>query len=330
MNTAVLAIISIVGIVTAILCSFAAITQTNIKRMLAYSTSAQLGLMFLAVGACSVSVAMVHLTAHSFIKAMLFLVAGIIIIAQNGNQDIKLMGGLRKKLPTATIAYLIGAFSLSGLLFAGFASKELILGNLLAGKHLIYATLFLVVAFMTAYYLFRAYFYIFEGENKSEDAVQFKTPDCLMNIVVGIFTLTVILLWFIFPKSDDILFKVISYLIGITAIVFAYVIYYNKTLVRRIPVIFDISYNGFYLDNLYLNFAKLYKKLARCFYLLDKYMFDAISYLFALNIRFLSWIFSKLQTGKVQSYLSYALLILMLSFGGLLLIYNLIVYFSEV
>ena len=151
-----------------------------------------------------------------------------------------------------------------------------------------------------------------------------------MNIVVGIFTLTVILLWFIFPKSDDILFKVISYLIGITAIVFAYVIYYNKTLVRRIPVIFDISYNGFYLDNLYLNFAKLYKKLARCFYLLDKYMFDAISYLFALNIRFLSWIFSKLQTGKVQSYLSYALLILMLSFGGLLLIYNLIVYFSEV
>ena len=330
MNTAVLAIISIVGIVTANLCSFAAITQTNIKRMLAYSTSAQLGLMFLAVGACSVSVAMVHLTAHSFIKAMLFLVAGIIIIAQNGNQDIKLMGGLRKKLPTATIAYLIGAFSLSGLLFAGFASKELILGNLLAGKHLIYATLFLVVAFMTAYYLFRAYFYIFEGENKSEDAVQFKTPDCLMNIVVGIFTLTVILLWFIFPKSDDILFKVISYLIGITAIVFAYVIYYNKTLVRRIPVIFDISYNGFYLDNLYLNFAKLYKKLARCFYLLDKYMFDAISYLFALNIRFLSWIFSKLQTGKVQSYLSYALLILMLSFGGLLLIYNLIVYFSEV
>lgn len=330
MNTAVLAIISIVGIVTAILCSFAAITQTNIKRMLAYSTSAQLGLMFLAVGACSVSVAMVHLTAHSFIKAMLFLVAGIIIIAQNGNQDIKLMGGLRKKLPTATIAYLIGAFSLSGLLFAGFASKELILGNLLAGKHLIYATLFLVVAFMTAYYLFRAYFYIFEGENKFEDAVQFKTPDCLMNIVVGIFTLTVILLWFIFPKFDDILFKVISYLIGITAIVFAYVIYYNKTLVRRIPVIFDISYNGFYLDNLYLNFAKLYKKLARCFYLLDKYMFDAISYLFALNIRFLSWIFSKLQTGKVQSYLSYALLILMLSFGGLLLIYNLIVYFSEV
>lgn len=328
LNSAVLTIIAVVGIVTAIICSISAISQTDIKKMLAYSTSAQLGLMFLALGACSITVTMIHLTAHSFIKAMLFLIAGIVIASQNGNQDIKLMGGLRTKLPTSAIAYLIGALSLSGLLFAGFASKDLILGNLLSGKHYVYATLFLIVAFMTAYYLFRAYFYIFEGENKSNN--QFKTPDVILNVIIGIFAIIIIFLWFIFPKSQDLLFKVITYIIGISAIAISYLVYANRGVIRKVPVIFDISYNGFYLDNIYLGVVKGYKRLSRIAYLIDKYVFDAISYLFALNIRFFSWILSKLQTGKVQSYLSYALLIIMLCFGGLLLIYNLIVYFSEV
>lgn len=330
LNSAVLIIIAVVGIVTAIICSISAISQTDIKKMLAYSTSAQLGLMFLALGACSITVTMIHLTAHSFIKAMLFLIAGIVIASQNGNQDIKLMGGLRTKLPTSAIAYLIGALSLSGLLFAGFASKDLILGNLLSGKHYVYATLFLIVAFMTAYYLFRAYFYIFEGENKSDEYSKFKTPDVILNIIVGIFAIIIIFLWFIFPKSQDLLFKVITYIIGISAIAISYLVYANRGVIRKVPVIFDISYNGFYLDNIYSGVVKGYKRLSRIAYLIDKYVFDAISYLFALNIRFFSWILSKLQTGKVQSYLSYALLIIMLCFGGLLLIYNLIVYFSEV
>lgn len=330
LNGAVLTIIAVVGIVTAIICSISAISQTDIKKMLAYSTSAQLGLMFLALGACSITVTMIHLTVHSFIKAMLFLIAGIVIASQNGNQDIKLMGGLRTKLPTSAIAYLIGALSLSGLLFAGFASKDLILGNLLSGKHYVYATLFLIVAFMTAYYLFRAYFYIFEGENKSDEYSKFKAPDVILNIIVGIFAIIIIFLWFIFPKSQDLLFKVITYIIGISAIAISYLVYANRGVIRKIPVMFDISYNGFYLDNIYLGVVKGYKRLSRIAYLIDKYVFDAISYLFALNIRFFSWILSKLQTGKVQSYLSYVLLIIMLCFGGLLLIYNLIVYFSEV
>lgn len=330
LNSAVLTIIAVVGIVTAIICSISAISQTDIKKMLAYSTSAQLGLMFLALGACSITATMIHLTAHSFIKAMLFLIAGVVITSQSGNQEIKLMGALRAKLPTSAIAYLIGALSLSGLLFAGFASKDLILGNLLSGKHYVYATLFLIVAFMTAYYLFRAYFYIFEGENKSEESSKFKTPDVILNIIVGIFAITIIFLWFILPKSQDLLFKVITYIIGISAITISYLVYANRGVIRKIPVIFDISYNGFYLDNIYSGVVKGYKRLSRIAYLIDKYVFDAISYLFALNIRFFSWVLSKLQTGKVQSYLSYALLIIMLCFGGLLLIYNLIVYFSEV
>lgn len=330
LNSIVLTIISIIGIITAIICSISAISQTDIKRMLAYSTSAQLGLMFLALGACSITVSMIHLTAHSFIKAMLFLIAGIVITSQNGNQDIKLMGGLRAKLPTAAISYLIGALSLSGLLFAGFASKDLILGNLLAGKHYIYATTFLIIAFLTAYYLFRAYFYIFEGENRNESPNDFKVPDINLNIIVGIFAIAIIFLWFIFPKSQDMLFKVISYIIGITAISVAYLVYASKGVIRKIPFAFELSYNGFYLDNIYLSIAKGYRKLSRMAYLIDKYILDAISYLFVLNVRVVSWILSKIQTGKVQSYLSYALLLIMLCFGGLLLIYNLIVYFSEV
>lgn len=330
LNETVLSIISLIGIVTAIICSISACSQTDLKKMLAYSTSAQLGLMFLALGACSITTTMIHLTAHSFIKAMLFLIAGIIITSQKGNQDIKLMGGLRVKLPTSAITYLIGAFSLSGLLFAGFASKDLILGNLLSGKHYIYASLFLIVAFMTAYYLFRAYFYIFEGESRAKVEFKFKEPDVILNIIVRIFAITIIFLWFIFPKSQNLLFKVVTYIIGISAISTSYLIYVNRGVIRKIPVIFDISYNGFYIDNIYSGLVNGYNKMSRIAYLIDKYFFDAISYLFVLNIRFFSWILSKLQTGNVQSYLAYSLLIIMLCFGALLLIYNLIVYFSEV
>ena len=330
LNETVLSIISLIGIVTAIICSISACSQTDLKKMLAYSTSAQLGLMFLALGACSITTTMIHLTAHSFIKAMLFLIAGIIITSQKGNQDIKLMGGLRVKLPTSAITYLIGAFSLSGLLFAGFASKDLILGNLLSGKHYIYASLFLIVAFMTAYYLFRAYFYIFEGESRAKVDFKFKEPDVILNIIVGIFAITIIFLWFIFPKSQNLLFKVVTYIIGISAISTSYLIYVNRGVIRKIPVIFDISYNGFYIDNIYSGLVNGYNKMSRIAYLIDKYFFEAISYLFVLNIRFFSWILSKLQTGNVQSYLAYSLLIIMLCFGALLLIYNLIVYFSEV
>lgn len=328
LNNYVLMIISIVGIITAIICSIAALTQVDIKKILAYSTNAQLGLMFLALGTCSVTVTMIHLTSHAILKAMLFLAVGIVIKYLSDNQDIRFMGGLRKKLPTASICFLIGALSLSGLLFSGFSSKELILGSLLSNQHYVYATLFLIISFMTAFYLFRAYFNIFEGEKRFD--IDIKSPDILMNLPPCFLAIMAILLWFVLPKSGDILFIIISYLIAITAIFLAYVIYTNKTLLKKIPVFFDLSYNALYIEDFYAQIIKIYKKLAKFLYYIDKYVFDGISYMSSLQVRLTSWVFSKMQTGNVQSYLAYSLFVIMIGFGGIILVYNLIMYFSEV
>ena len=328
LNNYVLMIISIVGIITAIICSIAALTQVDIKKILAYSTNAQLGLMFLALGTCSVTVTMIHLTSHAILKAMLFLAVGIVIKSLSDNQDIRFMGGLRKKLPTASICFLIGALSLSGLLFSVFSSKELILGSLLSNQHYVYATLFLIISFMTAFYLFRAYFNIFEGEKRFD--IDIKSPDILMNLPPCFLAIMAILLWFVLPKSGDILFIIISYLIAITAIFLAYVIYTNKTLLKKIPVFFDLSYNTLYIEDFYAQIVKIYKKLAKFLYYIDKYVFDGISYMSSLQVRLTSWVFSKMQTGNVQSYLAYSLFVIMIGFGGIILVYNLIMYFSEV
>ena len=327
LNNVILEIISIIGILTALICSIAALTQTDIKKILAYSTNAQLGLMFLAVGMCSTTVALFHLTSHALIKAMLFLSAGVVISAIS-NQDIRFAGGLRTKLPAAAITFLIGSLSLSGLLFAGFSSKELILGSLIEGKHYVYAVLFIIVAFMTAYYLFRLYFNLFEGESKFENKV--KTPDFIMNISHCLLAIMVVLLWFVLPKSDNWIFAILTYAVAIPAIFIAYVIYSQKSILKRLPVLYELSYNAFYIDDIYNNFVKWFNRFARFASLFDKYIFDGISYISSLNVRLLSWFLSKMQTGNVQSYLAYSMLILMISFGGIMLVYSLIMYFSEV
>lgn len=328
LNDVVLHIISIIGIVTALICSFAALTQNDIKKILAYSTNAQLGLMFLAVGMCSTTIALFHLTSHAFIKAMLFLSAGVVITALNSNQDIKFAGGLRKQLPVAATTFLIGAFSLSGLLFSGFSSKELILGKLLESNHYVYAILFLIVAFMTTFYLFRLYFNVFEGEKRFDSNI--KTPDLLLNLSPSLLAILVVLLWFVLPKSENWIFAIISYTVSLPAIFIAYVTYYQKSLLRRLPVLYDISFNALYIEDIYSIVVKQFNRFAKMMNLFEKYVFDGITYISYLNVRLLSWFLAKMQTGNVQSYLSYSILILMVSFGGILFVYSLIMYFSEV
>ena len=328
LNSVILEIISIIGITTAIICSFAALTKTDIKKILAYSTNAQLGLMFLAVGMCSTTVALFHLTSHAFIKSMLFLSAGVVISALNSNQDIRFAGGLRKKLPVASITFLIGALSLSGLLFAGFSSKELILGSLIENKHYIYAVLFVIVAFMTAYYMFRLYFNLFEGKERFENDI--KTPDFLLNLSPAVLTILIVLLWFVLPKSDNWIFTAITYASVLPAIFAAYITYSQKTLLKRLPVLYELSYNAFYIDDIYANLVKGFNRFSRFSYLFDKYILNGLAYLSSLNVRLLSWFLAKMQTGNVQSYIAYSMILLMLAFGGILFVYSLIMYFSEV
>ncbi len=171
-----LAIVAVGGITTLWAASMA-VVNTDIKRVIAYSTVSQLGYMVLAVGAGFAMVGLFHLFTHAFFKALLFLSAGAVIHAV-GTQDLFKMGGLKKSLPVTAFAFAVGALSLSGIPpFAGFWSKDDILASVYStlGAHPLYWPFFLcalVTVFLTAYYIFRAWFLAFSGEHPRDPTLE--------------------------------------------------------------------------------------------------------------------------------------------------------------
>jgi len=160
--------ILVIGSITALFMGFLGIIQTDIKRVVAYSTLSQLGYMTVALGVSAYSVAVFHLMTHAFFKALLFLGAGSVIIGMHHDQDIRNMGGLRKYMPITWITSLLGSLALIGTpFFSGFYSKDSIIeavhASHLPAAHWAY---FAVVAgvFVTAFYSFRMYFLVFHGK----------------------------------------------------------------------------------------------------------------------------------------------------------------------
>jgi NADH-quinone oxidoreductase subunit L len=157
-----LLVVAVTGAVTALMAGTIAIVQTDIKRVLAYSTVSQLGFMFLAAGMGAFGVAVFHLYTHAFFKALLFLGSGSVIHAMSGEQDMRKMGGLRTKIPWTFGTFLIGTLAISGIpLFAGFYSKDEILLAALQQPVLFGIALF--TALLTAAYMFRLVFLTFFG-----------------------------------------------------------------------------------------------------------------------------------------------------------------------
>lgn len=154
-------IILVVGAVTALVSALIAIYQNDIKKVLAYSTVSQLGFLFMALGLGSFSGAMFHLTTHAFFKALLFLAAGSVIHALSNEQDIRNMGGLRKKIPFTFALFIIGTIAISGIPpFAGFFSKEMILTA--AYEHGTgMGLLATFISLLTTIYMFRLLFVVF-------------------------------------------------------------------------------------------------------------------------------------------------------------------------
>jgi NADH-quinone oxidoreductase subunit L len=151
------------GAFTALLAAVLACVQSDIKRVLAYSTVSQLGSMMAAIGAGFASAGFLHLLTHGIFKALLFLGAGAVIHAV-GTNDIFAMGGLWRRMPQTAIVFVIGTLSLAGIpLFAGFFSKEEILGAVLAGGFPVPFAMLLLGAFLTAFYMFRVVFVTFAG-----------------------------------------------------------------------------------------------------------------------------------------------------------------------
>ncbi|MEN5014827.1 NADH-quinone oxidoreductase subunit L [Erwinia sp. Eh17-17] len=164
----VLHLVGIIGAVTLVLAGFAALVQTDIKRVLAYSTMSQIGYMFLALGVQAWDAAIFHLMTHAFFKALLFLSSGSVILACHHEQNIFKMGGLRKSIPLVYVCFLVGGAALSALplITSGFFSKDEILAGALANGHLNLMIAGLAGAFMTSLYTFRMIFITFHGEEK--------------------------------------------------------------------------------------------------------------------------------------------------------------------
>ncbi|MER1077289.1 NADH-quinone oxidoreductase subunit L [Pseudomonas aeruginosa] len=166
----ILELVGIIGAVTLVLAGFAALVQTDIKRILAYSTMSQIGYMFLALGVGAWDAAIFHLMTHAFFKALLFLASGAVIVACHHEQNIFKMGGLWKKLPLAYASFVVGGAALAALPFltAGFYSKDEILWEAFASGHRELLIAGLVGAFLTSIYTFRLIFVAFHGEPKTE------------------------------------------------------------------------------------------------------------------------------------------------------------------
>ena len=266
-------LIATVGVLTAIFAGTMGMLQYDIKRVIAYSTMSQLGYMFLAMGIGVYSLGMFHLMTHAFFKALLFLAAGSVIHAMDGEQDIRKMGGLRKVMPLTHATFLIGALALAGFpLTSGYFSKEAII---LSSYHedmgnFIFWAIALITAGMTAFYIYRVYFSTFIGEKRSPDAHPHESPTTMVLplIILAVFALGGGLLsplvdGFLAPvfgreahHFHDGLLETIALIAGIGGIVTAALVYQIskdriELMKEAFAPLYDLVFHKYYIDEIY-------------------------------------------------------------------------------
>ena len=266
--------IAYIGAFSALFAAIIAMRQTDIKKILAYSTISQLGYMFVAVGLGAYSTGLFHVFTHAFFKALLFMGAGAVIVALHHEQNIFKMGGLRKKLPLIYTVMLIATLAISGIPpFAGFFSKdEILLKAYLHHEYLIYF-IGLFTAALTAYYMFRLFFITFEGKNYSAKEVQplpwsMKAPLIVLAFgaafagfvglpeVFGAHNLidTWLEVWggkaLHVEHTQEISLMLISVVAGLVGIGVAFVKFYRYDFNKEVKLS-GVVYNKFYIDEIY-------------------------------------------------------------------------------
>ncbi len=181
-----------IGLATSLVTAFIAMRQNDIKKVLAYSTVSQLGFIFVALGMGAYTAAMFHVTTHAFFKALLFLGSGSVIHAMSDEQDIRLMGGLKKFIPITHITFLIGTLAISGFpLLSGFFSKDEILAHAMHHNMVIYILL-AFSAVLTAIYMFRLYFVVFHGEFRGTESMRSHLHESPLNMTLPLMVLAVL------------------------------------------------------------------------------------------------------------------------------------------
>jgi NADH-quinone oxidoreductase subunit L len=258
--------IAIIGIATAFFAATIGMAQNDIKKVFAYSTVSQLGYMFVGVGCGAFSAGIFHLMTHAFFKALLFLGSGSVIHALSGEQDMRNMGGLRKKIPWTFATMMCAAVAISGVpFFSGFFSKDAIL--LAANHHAPWMFwVGVVTAGMTAFYVFRAMFMTFFGDYRGHEHPHESPPVMLIPLVVlallslfgGFIPVPAFLATF-FPASEapeDITLMAVSVAFGLLGIAAAYVMYIAKpgmadSFANSLGGLYTAVYNKWYVDEIY-------------------------------------------------------------------------------
>jgi len=201
-------VVAVVGALTAIFAASMALVQTDIKKVLAYSTISQLGYMFLALGVGAFAAGVFHLMTHAFFKALLFLGAGSVIHALSGEQDLRKMGGLWNTIPATSRPFLIATLAITGApLFAGFFSKDEILGRAFAraatvDRYLALWIVGLMTAGLTAFYMFRLLFLVFFGLSRVSPEVEHHIHESPKTMTVPLMILAALSIvggWFALP-----------------------------------------------------------------------------------------------------------------------------------
>ncbi|MDA8158229.1 MAG: NADH-quinone oxidoreductase subunit L [Deltaproteobacteria bacterium] len=273
-----------IGTFTAFIAAFIAITQFDIKRIIAYSTISQLGYMFMAVGIGSYTAGIFHLISHAVFKGLLFLTAGSVMHGLSGELDLRKMGGLYSKMKTTAITFIVGGLALSGIPpFSGFFSKDAILADIY-NKGFYFAWIIgEITALMTAFYIFRLIFLAFFGDSRLDSDKHAHESPRIMTIPMIILAVFAVIIGFLgMPPFNDSLFysflhtdfknaynfapfvsdtpwyilSFISVLAGLLGIYIAYLLYIRKSVdPERIKSIFKpvyiLSYNKVYIDEIY-------------------------------------------------------------------------------
>jgi NADH-quinone oxidoreductase subunit L len=282
-------VIAIVGICTALLAATIALTQNDIKKVLAYSTVSQLGYMFLGLGVGAFTGAFFHVLTHAFFKALLFLGAGSVIHAMSNEQDMRSMGGLKKHLPITYATMLIGTIAIAGIPpLSGFFSKDEILAHTFAANPVLWS-LGLLTAFFTAFYMFRMLFLTFFGkfrgtahqaEHLHESPLSMTLPlivlavlsavggllnvpaalggsHALQNFLAPVFADSVSHTGaFHLDHSTEYALMAISAVAAIAMAIFAYNKYVKRAVLpyaegEKLPPLTKLSYRKFYIDEIY-------------------------------------------------------------------------------
>lgn len=289
--------IAIIGAITALFAATIAITQTDIKKVLAYSTVSQLGLMFMALGCGAYSVAVFHVITHAFFKACLFLGAGSVIHGMGGEQDMRMMGGLKGKMTITFATFCIASVSIAGIPpLAGFFSKDEIM-MVAFEKNIFLWVIGALASLLTAFYMFRALFLTFYNDfrgTKQQEEYVHESPKtmtipliilAMLAIVGGVISLPFGLSWLNgylepvipsiafahhMPIGEQSMMMIVSTVIAFVGLGYAAFKYLKKKEVpeedKKITGFAKVLYNKYYIDEIYNTlFVKSFYALAKFF-----------------------------------------------------------------